>query len=419
MIKKESGVGWILGIILWLVLQNACAQTLPDPSQFPGLVKLRKNVILRPDSQALTRFFVTLDSLVMHQHRKVNILHIGDSHIQADFFSGRVRELFHNQPQFGNGGRGFIFPYGLAKTTDAIDVKMESPGNWKGCRSISETSSCHWGLAGMVASTSDSVADLCLKIPNKGQYAMDKLTLFCPPHVSDEYEWVSNMNQDALKAFGYSKRTGGFSFNLDGLSQECKMVWNRKPSATLPFVLQGCWLENSSPGIVYSSLGVNGAEASSFLRCPDLQKQVRFIQPDLVIISLGTNDAFSRNFAPETFYKNIGELVQRIKMASPDADILFTTPGDNLLGKKYLNRRNDLARQQIMKLAEETGAGVWDFYSIMGGLGSVKNWVKNGLAKNDKVHLTIKGYKLQGDLLYLALTQQYLDYKLSRLSALK
>ncbi len=417
--KKESGVGLIFGLFFCLALQNVFAQTLPDPSRFPGFLKIKKNEIIKPDSQALNRFFMTLDSLVMHQHRKVNILHIGDSHIQADFFSGRVRELFHNQPQFGNGGRGFIFPYGLAKTTDAIDVKMESQGSWKGCRSISENNACHWGLAGMVASSSDSVADLCLKIPSKGQYAMDKLTLFCPSHVSDEYEWATDLDTGTIKSLGYSKRSGGFSFNMDEPSQEFKMVWNRKSTATQPFVLQGCWLENSSPGIVYSSLGVNGAEASSFLRCPDLQKQVGFIQPDLVIISLGTNDAFSRNFAPKTFYKNMGELVQRIKIASPDADIIFTTPGDNLIGKRYLNRRNDVARQQIMKLAEETGAGVWDFYNIMGGLGSVNQWVRNGLAKSDKVHLSIKGYKLQGDLLYLALTQQYLDHKLSRLSALK
>lgn len=419
--RRHDLKGLVIPLIIFggIFGQNAFAQTMPENAKVPGFIKTRHNKIIRADSLSLARFYSLLDTLVSKNNRKVNILHIGDSHIQADFFTGRMRDLFQQQPQFGNGGRGFVFPYALARSRSGIDIKTESQGNWKGCKSVTESNNCYWGLAGIVASSHDSVADITFKLPAKGQYSLNKFTLFCPPHVSHEYQWQHEPTVGGLRYAGYNIRAGGFDFIGSGQDQECRLTWIRKPNANQPFVLQGCWMENASPGIIYSALGVNGAEAYSFLRCQDLQKHVKFVKPDLVIVSLGTNDAFSRNFVPEVFYKNLGELIQRIKMAAPEADVLLTTPGDNLIGRKYLNRRNDLARRQILKLAEETGSAVWDLYSIMGGLGSMNTWVRNGLAQKDKVHFTVKGYKLQGDLLYQAIMEQYLNHKLNRLSALR
>jgi lysophospholipase L1-like esterase len=45
----------------------------------------------------------------------------------------------------------------------------------------------------------------------------------------------------------------------------------------------------------------------------------------------------------------------------------------------------------------------------MGGLKSMAEWQKYGLAQKDKVHFTKKGYELIGDKFYNALIQFYLD----------
>ena len=44
----------------------------------------------------------------------VNILHLGDSHIQAGFLSGQMMSRF--QSDFGNAGRGLIVPLKLIKS---------------------------------------------------------------------------------------------------------------------------------------------------------------------------------------------------------------------------------------------------------------------------------------------------------------
>jgi hypothetical protein len=51
---------------------------------------------------------------------------------------------------------------------------------------------------------------------------------------------------------------------------------------------------------------------------------------------------------------------------------------------------------------------VWDFYGIMGELGSSKTWYRQGLMQSDMVHFTSIGYHLKGALLIDAF-EKYLE----------
>jgi len=64
------------------------------------------------------------------------------------------------------------------------------------------------------------------------------------------------------------------------------------------------------------------------------------------------------------------------------------------------------AREWI-DLAGELDCGVWDFYSVMGGLNSIWVWNRFGLANRDHIHFTRKGYELQGDLFFNAFLKSY------------
>jgi len=69
-----------------------------------------------------------------------------------------------------------------------------------------------------------------------------------------------------------------------------------------------------------------------------------------------------------------------------------------------------VARKSFFMLADKHKAGVWDKFSIMGGLGSMAKWEKADLAKKDKVHFKTAGYQLLGDMFYKALMQAYFDH---------
>ena len=89
----------------------------------------------------------------------------------------------------------------------------------------------------------------------------------------------------------------------------------------------------------------------------------------------------------------------KVLSANPKCAILLTVPNDSYYRRKYLNRNIAREREVIIELAEKYKMPVWDFYGIMGELGSSKVWNKNGLMQADLVHFTGLGYHLKGTLL--------------------
>ena len=64
------------------------------------------------------------------------------------------------------------------------------------------------------------------------------------------------------------------------------------------------------------------------------------------------------------------------------------------------------AGEQIKQVAQKNNCAVWDWYSIMGKKGSSTKWEREKLMQKDKVHLTLSGYYLQGDMMYNALWEE-------------
>jgi hypothetical protein len=91
-----------------------------------------------------------------------------------------------------------------------------------------------------------------------------------------------------------------------------------------------------------------------------------------------------------------------VRQAVPNAAIMLTVPNDSYLFKKYINHNTSLIREIIYDIARTNGYGVWDFYSIMGGLNSAMSWYNNGLMNKDHIHFNKPGYLLKGDLFFTA-----------------
>ena len=173
------------------------------------------------------------------------------------------------------------------------------------------------------------------------------------------------------------------------------------------FMLYGINLENDNPGIVYNDVGINGSMIPSFLSCNLLGKQTKVLQPDLVILSLGTNDTYTSNFRPEYFKSNYRELIKIIRNASPDAAIMITVPNDSYFRRRHPNGNTAKAEKAIYELAKENSCGVWNFYKIMGGYNSSLLWLKAKLMHTDLIHFNRTGYTIKGDLFFEAIIKSY------------
>ncbi|GAA4845356.1 GDSL-type esterase/lipase family protein [Algivirga pacifica] len=363
-------------------------------------------------SEGLSHFFTQLKLLEERKDRKVHVLHLGDSHIQADFFSGKVREEFYKDKRFPMSGRGFVFPYRLAKTNNPLNYSVSYTGAWRGQRCSMSRHQSRWGVAGVSAETNSSSATVEINpnVQEEMMYDISSVSVFHPHQETTEMR--INVIPDEGNTISVEEPTRGVeTFRLQNPQQAVKLSVSKDAAAQSRLLMQGVFLESDRPGIIYSAAGVNGAKAKSFERCADMGPQINFLKPDLIIVSLGTNDAIVKPFNRERFIDHYTNLLDMIKKEAPQASIILTTPGDNYRQRKYLNYDNEEARLLIGELAMKYNASVWDFYTIMGGLNSINDWYANGLAARDMVHLSREGYEYQGDLFYRALTDAYTHFK--------
>lgn len=364
------------------------------------------------NSVALSGFYENLYRLKKKDNLKVNIIHIGDSHIQADFFSEIVRQNL--QHEFGNGGRGLIVPGRVARTNEPSSIRSSSPSTWEVKRCVYPDQPLPIGIGGITIRSTQPDASLALQTFNSEglDYSFNKLTLF----FHKDFTSYNFIVQDSVKeslAF-----VGPFTLEQPNVSTVLLPVNLNKVTIqaiqSLPVQTQaivfGINLENGKPGIVYHAIGVNGAKYKHYAVASPFADQASALLPDLIIISLGTNEALDHPYLDAHFIDYVQILIQNLKAKNPQAQFLFTTPPDAYRKKTRRNPGIEAIRKKIIAYCDQYNHAYWDLYQIGGGTHSADLWKKNGLLRADGVHFTKEGYELQGNLLYEALIKGYNEY---------
>lgn len=345
----------------------------------------------------LDSFFAKLKS-IKEENSRVSIVHIGDSHIQADFFTGAVRQKL--QQTFGNAGRGFVFPYTIARSGGALDVKFSYQGAWQYCHIKKDFNGCNLGLAGFtVTPTFDASFSIDVATKAQTDASFNKITFL------DNYG--SFLPKQVLGNFSTNKENGNTIIEFEELQEIVEFIPTPEKS-TLP-ELQGMILENGGSGVLYHALGVNGSTVSQYLRSEHFAEQIQQLDASLVVISFGTNDSYtsSSKFCPNCLKEEYRTLISRIRIENPNVAILLTTPPDHYFNRKYPNKNLAAIEEVMMELAAEENVAVWNLYTAMGGKNSIIQWRNEELARADLIHFSIPGYQLQGDMFYNAIMRGY------------
>lgn len=424
----------------------------------------------------LTPFFTKLRDVGSDSTQQVRVVHIGDSHIQADFWTGELRRLF--QSEFGNAGRGLIFPFGLAQSHNPTDVVTKSNIEWSK-RTNAKAEGPEIGIAGASIATTNPKfhIELLLKdeaakfnrftlFNNKGAEAFDftlgkgdvKMMDQGPVGVSKKYHRVRKGEtlSHIAKRYGCSvsqlRRWNGIRGSRIDINQKLKVsppIYSNKPSDSFEFytwlgnseypdtafyatlvldklanqlvikgeklqetqketVFHGVLLENTNQtGVLYNAIGVNGVTYEHYNQAELFFEQLPALKADLIIVSLGTNEALSSRFDEEEFRTQTEQFFLTLRQVQPNVPVLVTTNPDCLRKGKYIAEGVAQAKKVILEQSHRHGFAVWDLHTIMGGNGSVNQWSKKGLTARDKIHFTKEGYQLQGQLLYHAIKNAY------------
>lgn len=346
---------------------------------------------------------------------KLTVVHMGDSHVQAGSFSEPLRIGF--QSLYGNGGRGAVFPYQAAGTNGPLDYSFSSNQKWLSKRNCIAKVKLPTGLAGHTIYNRSRLATLDFRL--RDSLSADRVTEIKIYHASvadSNFKYVihlpnstqavsrnENLSNHFVSVFKLTKPAKKFSIKVD------------EKAAGRSSTLFGVILNNEKSGISVHSIGVNGAEYQHFLYSEYFTSQLSSLYPDLLIISLGTNEAFNTlRFEPLDFSAKVDSFLTRIQFENPELTIILTSPPaisqKVKSGKKkfhFVQNKNIVMINEILKhQAKKHQCGFWDFYQVMGGYNSMSDWAAAGLTDARRIHFSRKGYTIQGKLLFEAILKE-------------
>lgn len=325
------------------------------------------------------------------------ILHIGDSHLQPNNLSGMTR--YQLQKEFGNAGRGLIFPYGLAKTNGPKDFTFTSNIAWTSSW-ITKPNSQAIGLTGISIQSNATSGYM--------KWATGKDTLDYPATFGKVLYAIQDCQNCVVEVNGIKKTYANQAKLADTLNFSIASDTSSITFKGCTFTLLDLMEYTNNPGIIYHSTGVAGATFKSYNDNSNFEMGLKLLHPNLVIVSLGTNESVKK-WDSIAFEKEVRLFIDRIKANISAAKIVLVLPNENYIkvnGSYVYNTRIDAVHAVLLKVASEQELLTYDQQQAMGGKGSMLQWKQQGLVNEDHIHFLRKGYQKQGFLLANYLKQQ-------------
>jgi hypothetical protein len=357
--------------------------------------------------QALRPFFERLSALEQDPKGElVRVIQFGDSHTAADLFSGALRTLF--QSKFGDGGAGFQYAgYPFAGYRIHGTKRAQSTGWTVLGTHLRDIGDGMVGMGGVSLSTEGA--------GNWVSVDADATTV--------EVQYLMQPGGGRIELYDGEKLLGTIptdgpegAGHYDAPVEAGPHHFEVRTTEYAPVRLLGMVTENSA-GATYEAAGINGAEASLFLRWDEgLQRTLMAAnQPALIVLSYGTNEASDHNWTEEGYAALFRRIVARCRRLAPNASILVVGPPDRALrvGRKGWAPFEGVDRivQAQRSVCREMGCAYWDQRKRMGGFGSMRDWVSVEWAQGDHTHFTVEGYNELASALFSDIVQQYDAYK--------
>jgi lysophospholipase L1-like esterase len=380
--------------------------------QFPSVLKIDTNYakIQCYSNEALKNLSDHFENV---SKNKVVIIHYGGSHIQAEYPTTVARRNFIEK--FGDGGRGLIFNYGAANTYSSINYTSTYKGKWKYAKSFqSKNKELPIGVCGMVVESIDSNGSLHFKFKKKIEKQKFKVYVFF------ENDSISNDMQLSIDSLLISKESHqltyfpyGASFNFEQPISSIDLQIQKISSGTR-FRFYGISIEKEeNSGIVYHSTGVGAAPFKSVLILDKLEDQAKILQPDIVLLDFGTNDILFTNKIDAKLEDQVEKSIQKFRTLNPNILIVLTSTQDLFYKGSPITAGIEF-RDLMDRIARKNNCLFWNWYDISGGLNTIRDWVKEGYAQKDHIHLTKKGYEVKGQLLYESFLNTLEQFKKNR-----
>ncbi|CAN5682274.1 hypothetical protein BH10ACI4_BH10ACI4_03990 [soil metagenome] len=341
----------------------------------------------------------------------VSVLHYGDSPTTADLITGDVRSLL--QKRFGEAGYGYLLVakpwawYGH-RGTDLSDH------GWTISTAVGKGRAEAYGLGGasFVGSAGDASSHITLK---DGAESALELAYLAQPGGGSVAVMVDGQTIATVDTASAVRQAGWQKVTLPAGTKavDLKVVSGRVELFGETFSL-------SQRGILYDSLGLNGASTTVLSRGFDTgmwAAELQHEQPALVIINYGTNESGFGAFVDHQYEGELRLAIQKIRNALPNVSILVMSPMDRgeRSGIDEIQTMSTIPRVVAIqkRVAADTQCAFFDTFNAMGGDGTMSRWYSGSprMVAGDLIHPTPQGAAIIAQIFVKNLMQGYDGYR--------
>jgi lysophospholipase L1-like esterase len=338
------------------------------------------------------------------------VLHFGDSPTTADLVTADIRTLLHQQ--FGDAGHGFVLIAKPWAWYGHRGVELRANGWHIEAATMDRAKDGFHGLGG-VSFTGETGASSTVTLP-AGHTRMELQYLEQPGGGTLELT-SGDTDIGTVETNGDTKTPGFAEFPLPPGANTVTLRVTEGEARVF-----GWSFEKNRPGVVYSSLGLNGGQVEAvlwFFEPRQWTAELRHADPDLVVINYGTNESVYPAYVDKSYGHELRALVDRVRAALPTTSVLIMSPMDRGMRDSDGNIATPAVFPRLIaiqqKVAIDTGCAFFNTFEMMGGAGTMAKWygAQPRLVSADFMHPLPAGAAIVGRLVEEALMKGYAAYK--------
>lgn len=344
--------------------------------------------------------------------RTVSVIHLGDSHIQAGHYTVPLREAFTQT--WGDGGIGWVGAYRLLGTNAPIHTAIRASASGTTGVKITKQGYDRESPTGMVLQTkANRTISYTLQCSDGGSF--NRIVVY---------------RQQGTEPFTLAGTTAGAvahdTLTTERIVTDTLLLGQSVSSAQVIAPAATTWygasLERTSGGVLVHTIGYNGATYYTYSK-GGFTSSVAALKPQLIVLSLGTNESLAWQFDRQGFAEEVARVVRRLQASNPDCAIVLTSPLYSYRKIRTRTRRRGKRRgyrtsyrpnanckliaEELQKQAKELGCGYIDLFAHFGGEAGAAKLLSDGILSRDRVHLTASGYHKAGQAIADALQREY------------
>lgn len=369
-----------------------------------------------PEPHYLDSFWKSLEQ-ARRKGRTVRVLHYGDSQIEMDHITSRLRASL--QRRFGGSGPGML-PFHTI--TPVMNASLYTRGALVHLATFGDSlairSRGNYGPMMQCFRMSGGSATAIIK-PTKIKHADNRVKQLGRVRlITNSRKDISatlynikepKQRQTQTVAAGVtmtewlpdSNRASGFNVTVNGNAD-----------------LYALLVDGNGGGVAVDNIPMRGCSGQQFVMVNEklLTDAYATMDVGMIILQFGGNSVpyLKRSAQISTYCKSIGKQIDYLHQCCPGAKVLFIGPSDmstRVHGKLQTYPIIPELIDSLAATATKHGAAYWSIYHAMGGQNSMLAWKQQGLAGSDYIHFSQHGADVMGNRLSEAFNNSYKLYK--------